>query len=514
MKRKLGFIAIATGLFVLIILYLSACKKNNGGNSVSTEKVIVNYTESSEDFANPERGFYRYTETSGSNYRPLVQAQLQAWRELTAADGGNYQVYSTLVFRYFIMDAFKTVPLSTAFLAAVKNDFDIARSAGVKLIPRFAYTTTVNAGSCPEGFICPLYGDASKAIILQHIAQLKPVLQASADVIAVMQLGFIGTWGENYYTDYFGDASQNGQRKLLDNNWQDRADVLAALLDALPPDRCVQVRFPQLKQRAVYGTQASVNVPALMEDEAFNGTTKARIGYHNDCFLSSPDDYGTYDDYGNSFMPRQSALTVLKAYMEADSIYVPVGGETCDDTYSPQNDCEPTGKAETEMRKLHYSYLNCAYNNAVNNDWQTGGCMMSIRKNLGYRLVLQQLEHSKEVTVSGNLSVTLVINNTGYSAPFNERPVKLVLRNKSNGVLHELSLATDVRKWYSGTTKLETTITLPASVTSGTYELLLALPDKYASIAAKPEYAIRLANEGMWEPATGFNKLNADLSVK
>lgn len=514
MRTKFEVTAFAACLFALAFVSLPACKKSNSSNVVSTEKVLVNYTESTEDYANPERGFYRYTETSGSNYRPLVQSQLQAWRGLTGADGGNYQVYSTLVFRYFIMDIFKNAPLSSAFLAAVKTDFDIARSAGIKLIPRFVYTTTVTASSCPEGFVCPPYGDASKAMVLQHIAQLKPVLQASADVIAVMQLGLIGTWGENYYTDFFGDASQNGQRKLLDNNWQDRAEVLTALLDALPADRCVQVRFPQLKQRSVYGTQASVNVPALLEGEAFNGTAKARIGYHNDCFLSSPDDYGTYEDYGNSATPRQSALAALKAYKEADSKYVPVGGETCDDTYSPQNDCEPAGKAETEMRKLHYSYLNCAYNNAVNNDWQTAGCMISIRKNLGYRLVLQQVEHPKEVAVGGNLSLTLTITNTGYAAPFNERPVKLVMRNKANNTLHELPLATDVRKWYSGVTKVQTTVSLPASVTAGTYELLLALPDKYVSIAARPEYAIRLANESVWEQATGFNKLNAELMVK
>lgn len=514
MKKIFLKTARAFAAFALLIALVQACKKSGGSDAPSAEKAVVNFTESTEDFPNPERGFYRYTETSGSNYRPLVATQLQAWRGLTQADGGNYQVYSTLVFRYFVLDNFKTTALSPAFLQAVKTDFDIARSAGVKLIPRFVYTTSVTAGSCPEGFICPPYGDASKTIMLQHIAQLKPVLQSSADVIAVMQMGFIGTWGENYYTDYFGDASQNGQRKLLDNNWQDRAEILTALLDALPADRCVQVRYPQIKQRLVYGTQASVNVPALLDAEAFANTAKARVGYHNDCFLASADDYGTYEDYGNSSSPRQGALTALKAYKEADSKFVPVGGETCDDTYSPQNDCEPAGWAETEMRKLHYSYLNCAYNNAVNNDWQTAGCMMNIRKNLGYRLVLQQMEHSKEVGVGGSLSISLTINNTGYAAPFNERPGKLVLRNKSTGALHELLLATDVRKWYSGVTKIETTIPLPSSVAAGTYELLLSLPDKSSAIAARSEYAIRLANTGVWEEATGMNKLGSEVVIR
>lgn len=514
MKIHWTKIFISVNVMLAVVLVNISCKKSGGGNKISTEQATVNYIESADDFANPERGFYRYTETRASNYTPLAQSQLQQWRGLTNADGGNYQVYSTLVFRYFVMDIFKTAPLSAAFLTAVKNDFDIARAAGIKLIPRFVYTTTATSGGCPEGFICPPYGDATKAVVLNHIAQLKPVLMQSADVIAVMQLGFIGTWGEGYYTDYFGDPSQNGQSKLLNNNWQDRGEVLSALLDALPTDRMVQVRYPQAKQRAIYGIQSTVNVPALLETEAFDGTNKARTGFHNDCFLASADDYGTYEDYGNSSSPRQGALAVLKAYKKADSKYVAVGGETCDDTYSPQNDCEPAGAAETEMRSLHYSYLNCAYNNAVNNDWQTAGCMMNIRKNLGYRFVLQQMVHSKEVAVGGNLTIALTINNAGYAAPFNERPVKAVLRNKANNTVHVIDVPTDVRKWYSGMNKVEASLSLPATIEAGTYELLLSLPDKYPSIAPRPEYAIRLANEGLWETATGFNKLNTEVMVK
>jgi len=59
----------------------------------------------------------------------------------------------------------------------------------------------------------------------------------------------------------------------------------------------IQVRIPQMKQRYVYGANTPTNAAALRDYEAFTGTDKARIGFHNDCFLSSPDDYGTYYDY-------------------------------------------------------------------------------------------------------------------------------------------------------------------------------------------------------------------------
>ena len=504
-------------LFVTVaaLVWISCTKsKSTDTPPTVTGTATVSYTESTEDFANPERGFYRYTEARASAYTPLVQSQLQQWRGLNNADGGNYQVYSTLIFRYFIMDIFKSSPLSAEFLQSVKNDFDIARAAGVKLIPRFAYTTSVTSGNCPEAFICAPYGDAPKNIILQHLAQLKPVLANAADVIAVMQMGFIGTWGENYYTDYFGDASQNGQKKLLDNNWQDRNEVITALLAAVPVDRMIQVRSPQTKQRFVYGINAPVNAAPMIESEAFTGTDKARIGYHNDCFLSGVDDYGTYEDYGNSSTPRQSANTVLRTFTKADSKYVAVGGETCDDTYSPQNDCEPAGMAETEMAGLHYSFLNCAYNNAVNNDWQTGGCMLSIRKKLGYRFVLKEFSYPKEITAGSVIALTLTVNNIGYASPFNERPVKLILKNKTSGQEFQYTLSTDIRKWFSGTTKIETAVATDASLTAGSYDIYLAMPDKYSSIASKPEYAIRLANTDLWDAATGYNKLLAAITVK
>lgn len=496
---------------------LLGCKKRKSSDAPPPDNgtATVTYTESTEDFPNPERGFYRYTEGRASAYVPLQQTQLQAWRDLRTADGGgNYQIYTTLVFRYFIMDIFKSTPLSASFLTAVKNDFDIARAAGVKLIPRFVYTTTVTSGSCNEGFICPPYGDAPKNIVLQHLTQLKPVLTASADVIAVVQMGLIGTWGENYYTDYFGDASGNGQSKLLDNNWTDRNEVIRAILDAVPADRMIQVRYPQIKQRFLGGLSTPVTALPMTEAEAFNTTDKARIGYHNDCFLAGTDDYGTYEDYGNSSSPRQSANTVLRNYKKADSKFVAVGGETCDDAYSPQNDCEPAGMAETEMAAYHYSYLNCGYNNTVNNDWQTNGCMLNIRKKLGYRFVLKELVYPKEVARGSSMNISLTVNNIGYASPFNERPVNLILKNTQNGREFIYALDTDIRKWFSGTRKIDLTIPTGSLLPAGTYNMYLHMPDKYTTLAGRPEYAIRLANVNLWDAATGYNKLQAVIIVK
>ena len=509
-------ITIVTICFTLLF----CCKKNTaGGQNTNSQTTTINYTASGADFPNPERGFYRYTETHAGNFAPLKLDELKNYRTTEQSpNGANYKITSTLVFRYYVLDGFNNVALTALLLDSINTDFDVARLAGVKLIPRFVYTLKSNKGTCPEGFICPPYGDASKAVILNHIEQLKPLLIKNADVIACMQMGFIGTWGENYYTDYFGDASSNQSvGKLLDNNLQDRFDVLRALLNALPKDRMVQVRYPQFKQRFVYGVNAPLSSAALAAGEAFTGADKARVAFHNDCFLSSANDVGTYQDYGNSATSANgddNVINTLRNYKKEDSKYVAVGGETCMDTYSPQNDCENAGTPQTEMAAMHYSFLNAHYNNQVNNDWQTGGCMDNIKKNLGYRFVLKNAVFPKKAKKGAAIKVIINLDNVGYASPFNPRPVELVFRNSSTGAVKTFSFTTDIRKWFSGSIALEQEFTLPADIPAGEYELLLNLPDKYASISSRSEYAIRLANADVWEETTGYNKLNYKLVVE
>src|SRR5690242_14217796 len=93
--------------FIISLIITSfACKKGPKGGDTPAGPITKAYIESNEDFANPERGFYRYSETNAINYTPLNETQLRNWRTLQQADGGNYQVYSSLVFRYFVLTGF------------------------------------------------------------------------------------------------------------------------------------------------------------------------------------------------------------------------------------------------------------------------------------------------------------------------------------------------------------------------------------------------------------------------
>lgn len=191
------------------------------------------YTASTAVIPNPERGFFNYTEThylsDNSGHTALSSSSLASARTSNA--------YS-LVFRYFVMEKYRTVDtIDTTYLNLIAADLTACATAGVKMIPRFTYSTAGNISSPPYD------DDAPVARVLGHIAQLAPVLNAHAEVIDSIEAGFIGMWGEWYYTDNFGDLGT-----LTTQNWIDRIAVLNALYDQLDPSIFILVRYPGIKK--------------------------------------------------------------------------------------------------------------------------------------------------------------------------------------------------------------------------------------------------------------------------
>ena len=141
--------------------------------------------------------------------------------------------------------------------------------------------------------------------------------------------------------------------------------------------------------------------------------------------------------------------------------------------------------------------------------------MESIKKNLGYRFVLQKAVFSSGPVDAGKqIKFSLQLENKGYASPFNERPLTIIFRHTDDGREFSYTLPGDVRTWYTGTINLDIALDTDASMPAGKYEVLLHLPDKYESISKRPEYAIRLANENSWEENTGYNKLNKIIAVQ
>ncbi|MEU8224126.1 DUF4832 domain-containing protein [Kribbella sp. NPDC048915] len=472
MRRRLAAAACAIGLLV-------PAQQAVAGHAPAPASTRT-YSASAEVIANPERGFYHHTEThyraDGTGYVPLDLTTLRNYRT---------QENITQILRVFYLEKFASRDvLDKQYLDLVRADFATARAAGVKVILRFAYALPGVGWPPPTP-----YGDAPVDRVVKHIQQLTPILRANADVIEVMQTGFIGLWGEGYYTDHFSDPQDPSQ--VSDQNWADRKAVTDALLKALPKDRMIQVRTPYMKQRQ-YGVPTGTE-GALTDEQAYDGSDLARIGHHNDCFLASDDDFGTY---------LSDPIQLDKDFVAQDTNYLPFGGETCA-VNPPRSEWDA---AATEMAMLHMSYLNTDYNKDVLGSWGTE--IETAKQKLGYRFALTQGTFTDRARPRGQVTVDLEIRNDGWAAPYNPRGVQLVFQGDKR--TYKVDVPADPRHWAAGTTT-NLSWKVPAPPIPGEYKLLLNLPDP--RLSTRPEYSIRLANDGTWQPTTGYNDLGQTVTV-
>ena len=421
----------------------------------------VSYSASTATITNPERGLYHQIGCNGV----LSQSTYAGYR----AAG------TTLTLCYFNLGAYLNSPIAQSALDTFQTQMDNMRAAGIKTIVRFVYNQS-DSGA-----------DAALPQLSAHMDQLAPYLARNKDVIAVIQGGFIGSWGEYANSQHYGQI-----QALSAQNQADRAAVMAKQLATTPVERQVQIRFPRSKI-AMHG---STPVSAT---EAFNGSAKSRIAHHNDCFLATSSDWGTYGNTSTEY-----------PYLNAESTYLAVGGETCK-VNQPRTDC-PTALQELAM--FHWSYLHQGYHLDVLNNWRNQGCFTQIQQRLGYRFTLQNGTYSMSAKPGGTFAASFTVKNDGWAAPFNARDVELVFRNTATGTLYRSKLNVDPRKWLAGqTVTVNQNVTLPADMVKGNYTVLLNLPDPMTSIRNRPEYAIQLANNNTWESSTGFNNLNHTVEI-
>ena len=426
-----------------------------------TGLATVTFTVSEENFPNPERGFYVSSEISNANGKGIDAASLRASR----LQGRSLYLLEFHLTNYVATD------IADDYLQTIRARFQSLRDGGMKCILRFCYSNGFDEKDKPW--------DATPEQVARHLEQLKPLIQEYYDVIMVVQAGFVGSWGEWYYTENF--TSMSSRRALVD-----------ALLEAIPADRQIELRTPAYKMN-LYGLSLT---DTITRAEAHQPTTKARLGGHNDCYLSSANDVGTF----NGKKDRQ--------YWEAESAYTIMGGESCE--LAQYCHCEGTDKYSGALKDLalyHFTYLNLGYHPSVIKRWKEEGCFEEIQKRLGYRFVLEEGQFTKDAKAGKPFTVKLTLRNEGFSPAQNPRDAELVLTDASGKVLQTWPLDSDPRYWMPAQqTVINQTLTLPDGA-SGALTLYLNLPDPCETLRGNPLFSIRLANEGTWKEDTGYNQL-------
>ncbi|MGL4608233.1 MAG: DUF4832 domain-containing protein [Trueperaceae bacterium] len=424
------------------------------------ETVNVNYQKDSSNFLNPERGISNPQVSYSDKPKPL-----ESWRlEQSKASG------ISVINRRYVMVSFRNSAISQSYLDHIQSDLNLVRQYGMKMIIRFSYT--FNEVSTNN------YADTNMDQMLRHVAQLKPILQKNADVIAFLESGFIGRWGEwNKSTNKLGDET-NPQ------NTSEQSRLVNALLDAMPKERMITLRYYARKQAILGGTAQSSGT-------AYNQSKQARVGHMNDYF--------TIDTYSGS----------ARNYLMQDTLWTVHGGEAIKLNGS-RSGCTST---MAELTDYNWSVMNIPPGD-FSNLWKQGGCYDSILRRLGYRFFLTRATLPKNVKPGSTLSVSLNMSNEGFARPYNPRGLELVLRNKSNNQVTRLAInpGQDVRAYLPGPDESKTlnlNAVVPGNLAAGNYDLFLNLPDPAASLNNRADYSVRLANSNMWDAASGYNKLGS-----
>ncbi len=429
------------------------------------DTLVTDYELDDSVFANPERGFYIYTDL----------------HQLDPDIGRRREEGHTLIWGRINMEDYRDIAfLPESFLAAIENGFVIARDQGMKVIVRGSY-----GFKGPDGDYTS-YQDPAKDHIKKHIEQLAPIFAANADVIALFEAGFIGPWGEWHTTKIAEDYDQG-------------REMLFHILDHTPTDRLVLVRYPYLKQQIFKEAGGFAMVDA---GNAHSGERVARVGHHNDCFLASSTDFGTYE---RGEMTRAEEV----AYLAGETLYTAFGGETCQ--MHELNDCR---RALSELVTLKGSYLNSGYHPEVLDKWVAQGCFDEVSQRLGARFVLTESRIVAMGGHTGQLAVAVELENWGFAALYNARDVEIVLENEASGAVLAFAVDADPRQWKPGQAQVvNTTLVLPEDLAPGVYTAHLHLPDPSPRLRDDPRYAVRVANSGVWDGERGYNKLASGIVV-
>jgi hypothetical protein len=385
----------------------------------------TDFAEASSDVLNPDRGFYWWDWNEDASL-VLVKVQL-----------GDYCDVGTL---------------PDALIDGVRDRLGEHRDAGRRAIVRFVYADDGDLNRCG------LADAESVELVEGHVAQLAPIFAEHADVIAFVEAGFFGMWGE-------WNSEHAPEGTSLWDDQDNRRRVLRALLDAVPAELAILVRRPRFR-----------------DELPFSAEELARIGFHNDCFLASSTDSGTYES------PRTP--DEWKTYVRDATTVVPIGGETCND--------DPTyticANAIEEMERLRFDYLHEGYSGAVIDRWRDEGCLDEIRRRLGYRIVLRAVELSASARPGGALTVRLELENLGFAPPRSTRRFRVVLRSDAGVVtLVPREQGPDTRGWLPGTVApFELVADLPDDLPPGEHELRVVLLDDSSDAAA---YALLFAND-------------------
>src|SRR5215211_1779301 len=188
------------------------------------------------------------------------------------------------------------------------------------------------------------------------------------DVVAFIQAGYLGRWGEWNTADYSASTAP------FLYSYMTRERIIDYVL--------AQYELKQIKQ------DVELRRPVFAK-EVLERNPAAKVGLHYDCILRNDDHGGTYFDFPDSPQNFDSAEEA-EAYARSLTANASFGGETCNGGNERWRNC--TTMEETAAH-FHMSYLNGDYATGAIKHWYDNGCLDDLLEKLGYRFEVRSVEY-------------------------------------------------------------------------------------------------------------------------
>ena len=425
------------------------------------------YPESTEYLDNPYIGYYHiYSYILKNRNEYATPADVP-----NIPDPETTQNAERLVQIQINLRQFKKRSLSDTALSQLDNILSAWCSADYNILLRFVYDWNGDG----------LYSEPQDiSMVLYHMEQIAPVYNKYANHILMLQGLFTGSYGEMHSTRYDSD--------------EDMQLLAAKLAETSDPSIYLSVRTPD-QWRVITGADNYEELASMPDSPFLN-----RLGLFNDGMFGTEADTGTYT------RPRAEEI----AFQDALCRTVPNGGEAIFDT--PFNDLD---NAIADMKLMHVSYLNGAYDPVVLEKWENSiyagddpfdgmNGYEYIRNHLGYRFVLRSSEilqeHDEERFI-----LRVAIENTGFSNSYRGFSFQLTLLNTGTKEAFPITLAEDSSCLVCGEI---TTLDIPLATgdyPAGNYELY------WQTVDDTFDEPIRYGND---MPLTGRGYLLGTLLIK
>lgn len=442
-----------------------------------------------------------YTEKVGTINNPAMGYTTTVWANCRPNDTPTYNPTGNLVLFFIDIGAFSSgvngitkddgtytdgidYDLDETFFRSWRTTFENCRKNGCMVALRFRYDA--NGKDKPE--------PATFDKVLDHIQQIKNsgILEDYEDIIAYVESGFVGKWGEQHGGKY--------------TSVEYKAQLLDAMLDCVPSPIPVTVRTPDtfakwvgIERKDLAGYQSSGE--------------ELRVGLYNDGYMGSDSDLGTFAD--------RETETEWLAHQTFTSYY---GGEFSGnldwakkyDTYLPEN-------AIPEMYKTHLSYINgnifqlykdytfgeqYDVEGVDNSAYYGQNVFQFIRDHIGYRFVLRKSELSESVEQGGILNIDFSVENTGFANPIPKQEVEIILEQNGNFIRTPVSVNTNT--WCSCTTSEDLLeLNLPDSLPTGDWNVYMKITCGKNTVDQLNLRSVQFANEGTWNASLGANYLGS-----